>query len=243
MRLIWVAVTWCFFLNTASADFSAELDDKIKSFIFPEKSQYNKALSLYEDWYYSFALDNFSALECENVSGFCADVSYNLWRVKYDLAKDLKRQNRINMLEKSLKDFKKSKLLRKGEDTQTNQNIEILEALIEKEKKEEEKRKQEEKKNEEKRKSNQNKWENQKPEWAKREKWEDYSKNKEKELNEFQRNMIERYSRNLRDEEKKNQEFYWKQFEKSWNPFSPSFYKLFNKKPQNKFDTSEKKDW
>lgn len=230
--------------HASNRGFFQWIDDKINAYFFEDKTTYNKALRLYDKKYFSLALDNFNKIECQNVSNYCADIAYNKGRVKYDLSDDLKWEDKISALKDSLSDFENSKLLRPIEDTETEQNIEILKKLIEEEKKKEEERK---KKEEEEEKDKEDNKQGQKPNqnWGnKREYWDNYSKNKDKELSDFEREMIKDRAKALREDEKNNQKYFWKKPEKNWNPFGQDFYRLFWRMPKHSFPRNEeKRDW
>lgn len=181
------------FINASFAyevAFLSDIDNKINSFLFKDKSEYNKSLKLYEDWYLNFALDSLSKINCNKNSNFCADIKYNEWRIIYDLSKKLKWEQKIEKLKESLEKFEESKKLRQKWDTATEQNIEIIKLLLKEEenKKEKEEQKSEEnwKKQENQEQNNSDSWENKDWEWNKKseekqnESNEEWNKNQEK---------------------------------------------------------------
>jgi Ca-activated chloride channel family protein len=199
--------------------------------IYYSNISFNQANKSYINKQFIEALNKYSKSYEYNKNN--TDITYNISNTLYKLAENIEdNDTKVQYYEKSLKWYE-SKLFIDNkrwliEDIDTRFNYELLKKKLEEEKKKQEEKKQEKKQNNKKEEKQQDKDKNNKKN-EKQKKNRTY-KDKSMQLNKKDLWEIKRYIEKLKQEQKYNRKFYWKQKQ----DIDPFFNNIFN---------NNKKDW
>ena len=249
----------CFVLSFQNT-FAYSFED-FKIDLFWDKYLYNKSIDFYDSWDYEKSLDYLDKIDCKDLKNkdFCSKVDYNKWSNLFRIWESKEEiDEKISYYEKSIESYLESDL--RKEDEKTLENISYTKKILDELKRE----KQEQEKQEQEKQKQDKTWDENKQktwdEWDKNKSWDDWndlSKNTIKNesmwlawdpkdtssLSDDEKKMIEKYMRWLKKDELRNQKYFNKRENKSWNDmdlFSP-----FSSDPffDDSFDRSLEKDW